>query len=94
MVRAIWHGEVIAHSDTTRRVEGNHYFPPESVRQDLLVPSPSRTWCYWKGRAQYYSIVVDDEVNVDAAWSYPKPWPLARWLKDHVAFSAGVRIER
>lgn len=93
MARAIWNGTIIAESDETKRIEGTDYFPPESVREDLLIESPQRSWCYWKGKAHYYSIVVDDDVNVDAAWTYPKPWPLARWLAGYVAFWRGVRIE-
>lgn len=93
MVRAVWNGVVVAESDETRVVEGNHYFPPDSVRDDLLVPSPTTSRCFWKGKAHYYSIVVGEDVNLDAAWTYPNPWPLARWLGGYVAFWRGVRIE-
>jgi uncharacterized protein (DUF427 family) len=92
-MRAIWNGVVLAESDRTVRVEGNHYFPPESVRWDLLLESPRTSWCYWKGKARYYTIVANHEVNVDAAWTYPKPWPLARRIKGHIAFWRGVHIE-
>jgi uncharacterized protein (DUF427 family) len=93
MVRAMWNGEVLAQSDDTRVVEGNHYFPAASVREDVLVPSPTTSRCFWKGKARYFSVVAGDDVNVDAAWTYPDPWPLARSLRDHVAFWRGVRIE-
>lgn len=92
VVRAVWNGVVIAESDDTKIVEGNAYFPPGSVRDDLLIPSPTTSRCFWKGKARYYSIVVGDDVNPDAAWTYPHPWPLARRLRDHVAFWRGVRI--
>lgn len=93
MTRATWQGEVLAESDETRVVEGNHYFPLGSVRADLLAPSPTTSRCFWKGKAEYFSITVGDDVNVDAAWTYPSPWPLARPLRDHIAFRRGVRIE-
>jgi uncharacterized protein (DUF427 family) len=93
MARVLWHGEVLAESDETRIVEGNHYFPPGSVRDDLLLPSPTTTRCFWKGKARYVSITVGEDVNIDAAWAYPEPWPLARPLRDHVAFGRGVDIE-
>jgi uncharacterized protein (DUF427 family) len=92
--RAIWHGVVVAQSDRTVVVEGNHYFPPDSLRRERLEPSPTRTICPWKGLARYYHVVVDGEVNTDAAWFYASPSPLARRIKDHVAFWHGVRVER
>ena len=93
MVRAVWNGEVIAESDRVRRVEGNVYFPREDVRDEFLVESPTTSRCWWKGKARYFTVAVDDDVNVDAAWTYPEPWPLAWSIKDHVAFWRGVRIE-
>lgn len=94
MVRAVWNGHVIAESDRARRVEGNVYFPPEDVNEEFLLDSPTTSRCWWKGKAHYFTVTVDDDINVDAAWTYPEPWPLARHIKDHVAFWHGVRIER
>jgi uncharacterized protein (DUF427 family) len=94
VTRAVWNGVVVAEATRTIVVEGNHYFPPESVRQDLLVDSPRRSLCLWKGMARYFTLQVDGEVNPDAAWYYPRPTFLARRIKNHVAFWQGVRIER
>lgn len=95
MIRAIWNGAVIAETDHTRRVEGNHYFPPDSLHREYVTDSPTRSLCPWKGIAHYYLLTVDGQVNPDAAWYYPHPLPLARLfkLKNHVAFWNGVRIE-
>jgi uncharacterized protein (DUF427 family) len=93
MIRAIWNGTVLAEAPHTVRVEGNHYFPPESLRQEYFVDSPTKTLCPWKGMARYFTVVVDGETNRDAAWYYPKPSPLARRIKDHVAFWNGVQVE-
>lgn len=92
MPKAVWKGVVLADSDKTVMIEGNHYFPPDAVRWELLIQSPTTSRCFWKGRAHYLSIVLDDESNTDAAWHYPKPWPLARRIAAHVAFWRGVRI--
>lgn len=92
-IRATWNGEVLAESDRTVMVEGNHYFPPSSVRMQYMQDSPAHTRCPWKGKASYYDIVVDGQTNRAGAWYYPKPWPLARKLRDHVAFWQGVVIE-
>ncbi len=93
MPRAVWNGAVIAESPDTVVVEGNHYFPAESADRSLLVPSDSHSVCPWKGTASYYSIVVDGEENVDAAWYYPDPKEAAAQIKDRLAFWRGVRIE-
>ncbi|NNH70589.1 DUF427 domain-containing protein [Nocardia uniformis] len=93
MMRAIWNGTVIAETPRTVRVEGNHYFPPESLRREYFTASPTRTLCPWKGLASYYNLTVDDQVSPDAAWYYPKPSPLARKIKNHVAFWGDVRVE-
>lgn len=93
-VRAIWNGVVIAESDDTVVVEGNHYFPKESVKQEFLLPSDSHTRCFWKGVASYYSINVDGKVNRDAAWYYPAPSPAAAIIKDRIAFWRGVKIKK
>ena len=94
MPRAVWNGAVIAESDRTRVVEGNHYFPPESVRRDHLRESATHTTCPWKGLASYYDVVVGDEVNRDAAWYYPETKEAANDIRGYVAFWRGVSVER
>ncbi|MBW5480370.1 DUF427 domain-containing protein [Streptomyces bambusae] len=74
-------------------MEGNHYFPPESLHLEYFVRSRSRSLCFWKGIARYYTLEVGGVSNPNAAWYYPRPSPLARRFKDHVAFWQGVRIE-
>jgi uncharacterized protein (DUF427 family) len=92
-VRAIWNGKVIAESDETIVVEGNHYFPRESVDPAYLRESDHHSTCYWKGVASYYDVVTDGQVNLNAAWYYPSPSNAAHRIKDYVAFWKGVRIE-
>jgi len=92
-MRAIWNGAVLAESDKTVVVEGNHYFPPASVNRLFFRDSDHHTTCPWKGQASYYSIEVDGQVNRDAAWFYPDPKPAATQIKDHVAFWRGVEVE-
>ena len=92
-VRAVWNGMVIAESDDTVVVEGNHYFPADAVNRDFLEPSSHQTVCPWKGRAHYYDVVAGDERQPAAAWAYPRPTPAARRIKDRVAFWRGVRVE-
>ncbi len=91
-MKAEWNGEVIAESDKTVVVEGNHYFPPDSVRREFLRPSATTTVCGWKGTAQYYSIMVDGKENGDAAWYYASPKEAASEIKDHIAFWRGVNV--
>ncbi len=91
-MRAIWNGAVLAESDDTVVVEGNHYFPKESLREDYFLPSDRRTVCPWKGVASYRSAWVDGEVNRDAAWEYRRPSILARKIKNRVAFGQDVRV--
>ncbi|MFZ0736111.1 MAG: DUF427 domain-containing protein [Candidatus Acidiferrales bacterium] len=93
MAKAIWKGAVIADSDRCVTVEGNLYFPPESVRAEYLKPSQTHTICPWKGTASYHDVVVNGERNPDAAWYYPEPKPAAKEIKDHLAFWHGVRVE-
>ena len=93
MMRAMWNGAVIAESDQTIVVEGNHYFPPDSVRKEHLVASDAQTSCAWKGQASYYSIRVGERINRDAAWYYPNPSPAASNIAGYVAFWRGVSIE-
>jgi uncharacterized protein (DUF427 family) len=94
MARATWNGALLADSTRTVEVEGNQYFPPDAVRKELLRPSETHTTCPWKGVASYYDVVVDGQVNRDAAWYYPEPKAAAREIKDHVAFWHGVKVER
>jgi uncharacterized protein (DUF427 family) len=91
--RAIWNGVVLAESADTVVVEGNHYFPEGSLKEEVFRESSHRSLCLWKGIASYYTIEVDRERNENAAWYYPKPWFLARKVKGRVAFCRGVRIE-
>jgi uncharacterized protein (DUF427 family) len=91
-VEAIWNGAVIAHSDETVVVEGNHYFPRADVDPSVLVASDTRTVCAWKGTAHYYTLAVDGERNRDAAWYYPEPKPEADKVRDRIAFWRGVEI--
>jgi len=93
MPKARWNGAVIAESDRTVVVEGNHYFPPDAVRRKYLHPSDTHTVCPWKGMARYYTIAVGDRENRDAAWTYPDPKPAAANIRDHVAFWRGVEVE-
>jgi uncharacterized protein (DUF427 family) len=83
---------VLADSDETIIVEGNHYFPPDAVNRDYLVASQARTHCPWKGDASYYSVQVDGAGNDDAAWYYPEPYPAAESIRDWVAFWRGVQV--
>ncbi|MBX2821614.1 MAG: DUF427 domain-containing protein [Rhodothermaceae bacterium] len=91
-MRAIWNGKVIAESNDTKVVEGNHYFPPESLNKEYVEDSSKNTTCPWKGVASYYSLVVNEKVNRDAAWYYPAPSDAAAEIKDHVAFWKGVEV--
>ncbi len=93
MPKATWKGQVLAESDHCEVVEGNQYFPPDSINKDHFEASQTRTECPWKGTAHYYHIKVNEEVNVDAAWCYPEPKEAANNIKDHVAFWRGVEIE-
>lgn len=92
-MKAIWNGQVIAESDDTLVVEGNHYFPADSVRQEFLQDSPTHTVCPWKGLASYYSLKVGGETNKDAAWYYPEPKDAAKQIAGRVAFWKGVKVE-
>lgn len=92
-VRAVWRGAVLAESDETVVVDGNHYFPRRAVNGDLLQSSKNTSVCPWKGTARYYDIVADGGRNAAAAWCYPSPKPAAAEIKDHVAFWKGVRVE-
>jgi uncharacterized protein (DUF427 family) len=91
-MKAIWNGTTIAESNATRVIEGNHYFPPDSINRDLLEPSDKRTTCPWKGKASYYHVVVNGQTNKDAAWYYPEPKPAASEIQNYVAFWRGVQV--
>lgn len=91
-MKAVWKDTVIAESDQTVQIEGNHYFPMESVNKEILKESETHTNCPWKGIASYYHIEVDGSVNEDAAWYYPDPSELAASIKGHVAFWKGVDV--
>lgn len=93
-MKAVWNGTVIAESEDTVVVEGNHYFPRASLREDLLKPSETHTTCSWKGEASYFSLEVDGEVSPDAVWFYPEPMAGAEAVADRVAFWRGVRVEQ
>jgi uncharacterized protein (DUF427 family) len=92
-MKAIWNGEVIAESSDTVVVEGNHYFPADSVKSEFLRPSSTHTTCPWKGLASYHSLEVGGQTNADAAWYYPDPKEPAQRIKGRIAFWKGVKIE-
>ncbi len=91
-MKAIWGNLVLAESDNTIVVEGNHYFPPESVKKEYLRETNTHTVCPWKGTASYYDIVVVGEINAGAAWYYSEPKEAAKKIEDYVAFWKGVKI--
>jgi uncharacterized protein (DUF427 family) len=91
-MKATWNGAVIAQSDDTVVVEGNHYFPASSLNRDHVVGSNHHTMCSWKGQASYYSLLVDGNLNADAVWYYPEPKEAAAQIKDRVAFWKGVQV--
>jgi uncharacterized protein (DUF427 family) len=93
MPRAVWNGTTLAESDDTIVVEGNHYFPPDSIIREHFVDSDKQTRCFWKGTASYFDVVVEGETNPAAAWYYPTPSEAAEEIKDYVAFWGGVRVE-
>ena len=92
-MKATWKGIVLAESDATIVVEGNHYFPPDSIDTTYFRPSTHHTVCPWKGQASYYDVVVSGAVNKDAAWYYPAPKSEAENIKDYVAFWRGVEVQ-
>jgi uncharacterized protein (DUF427 family) len=93
MARASWQNVVLAESTATKVVEGNHYFPPDSIRREYFRESDTHTLCSWKGTASYLDVVVGGQVNRDAAWYYPTPLPAAQDIEGYVAFWKGVRVE-
>ncbi|CAN0594651.1 unnamed protein product [Ectocarpus sp. 12 AP-2014] len=93
MVKAIWNNTVIAESDATVQVEGNHYFPPSTIKIEYFKTTDTHTSCPWKGVASYYDIEVDGDVNKDAAWYYPEVSELAKGIKGYIAFWKGVEVK-
>ena len=92
MPKATWNGTVIAESNATVVVEGNHYFPIDSIKKEFFQPSTTQSVCGWKGTASYYTVEVDCKKNADAAWSYPTPKDAAKNIAGHVAFWKGVSV--
>lgn len=93
MAKAIWNGQVIAESNDTIIVEGNHYFPPDAVNKGYLKDSNTHTTCHWKGLASYYNIDVNGQTNRDGAWYYDDPKPEASQINGYIAFWRGVKVE-
>lgn len=91
-MKAIWNGQTIAESNDTIVIEGNHYFPTDSIKEEYLKQSETHTVCPWKGTASYYSLTVDGKENKDGAWFYPDPKKMAQGIKDRVAFWRGVEV--
>ena len=92
MAKATWNGVTIAESATVETVEGNAYFPAQSIKREYFKPSATHSTCPWKGEASYYTLEVGGKKNVDAAWYYPQPKDAAKEIKDHVAFWKGVEV--
>lgn len=94
MWQAVWNDQIIAQSDKIQEVEGNQYFPMESVNRELLTDSAKLTRCSWKGEASYFNIVVNGDVNADAVWVYLDPKEAASEIANHVAFGRGVEVTK
>ncbi|MCA2507496.1 MAG: DUF427 domain-containing protein [Microcystis sp. M54BS1] len=94
MAKAIWNGAVVAESDNCEIVEGNYYFPPDTIKAEYFQPSNTHTICSWKGEASYYTLRIDGQDNKDAAWYYPDPKPKAQNIKGYIAFWRGVQVEK
>lgn len=93
-MKAIWNGTTIAESSDTIVIEGNHYFPAESLNKEYFKPSNTHTVCHWKGTASYYNLEVNGKENKDAAWYYPQTSELAKSIKGRVAFWRGVEVKQ
>ncbi|MFD0766294.1 DUF427 domain-containing protein [Mucilaginibacter lutimaris] len=91
-MKAVWNNEVIAESNDTIVIENNHYFPKDSVKSEFLTESATHTICPWKGVASYYTVEIDGQKNIDAAWYYPDPKPAATNITNYIAFWKGVKI--
>ena len=94
MAKAMWNGVILAESDRCEVVEGNLYFPPDSLNREYFQPSDHHTVCGWKGTASYYTLSVNGQTNANAAWYYADPKSAAANIKDHVAFWKGVQVDR
>jgi uncharacterized protein (DUF427 family) len=92
-MQATWNGAVLAESDETRVVEGNHYFPPNSISPEYFKESSHHTVCAWKGVASYYDVIVAGQVNPNAAWYYPDPSQAASHIRGYIAFWHGVKVQ-
>ena len=92
LMKAIWNGTVLAESEDTVVVEGNHYFPKDSIKTEYFQPAETHTVCSWKGTASYYDVVVNGDTNKDAAWYYPEAKPDAKNIEGYVAFWKGVTV--
>ncbi len=88
----MWNDVILAESDETKVVEGNHYFPPGSIKKEYFKPSATHSVCPWKGTASYYTVEVDGKPNADAAWYYPSPKEAAKEITNYVAFWKGVKV--
>ena len=91
-MKATWENTIIAESDRTIVIEGNHYFPPNSIKREYFSPTDTHTTCPWKGIASYYTVQIGGQSNVDAAWYYPEPKAAAQSIKNYVAFWRGVKV--
>ena len=91
-MKASWENTVLAESDDTIVIEGNHYFPPDAIKKQLFRASATHSTCPWKGVASYYNVQIGDKVNEDAAWYYPEPKDAAKSIKNYVAFWRGVKV--
>jgi len=91
-MNATWNGAILAESDRTIVVEGNHYFPPDAIRREYFQPNDTHTTCPWKGVASYFDVVVDGKTNAGAAWYYPQPKDAARQITGYIAFWRGVKV--
>jgi uncharacterized protein (DUF427 family) len=92
-MKAVWNGQILAESTNTIIVEGNHYFPPDSIRKEYFTKSNTSTICPWKGMASYYTVIVDGKTNKDCAWYYPQASDAAKKIQGYVAFWKGVEIK-
>jgi uncharacterized protein (DUF427 family) len=93
-MKAIWNDQIIAESEKTIQIEGNHYFPSDSVKKEFLKVSNTHTTCPWKGVASYYTLEVAGQINKDAAWYYPQAKPAAKGIEGYIAFWRGVKVEK
>ena len=91
-MKALWNNQIVAESDETIIVDRNHYFPPDSIKAEFFTESEQRSKCFWKGEAKYKHLIVNGEINKDAAWYYSEPKPIAENIKAYIAFWRGVEV--